>query len=191
MEDSKMNETLRAIKARRSTRKFKAEQISDEKIQAIVEAGLYAPSAHNRQSWHFTVIQNQELIKELNVATKNACKKSPDPAMQKMMSNEDLNLFYGAPTMIIVSGETGSLMPKVDCAAATQNMFIAAESLELGGCWNGFVGYMFADENGAAYKKKLNIPEDHTPYYAAVFGHIDVRGSNAPARKENTVNYIK
>lgn len=185
-----MNETLKAIKSRRTTRKFKSEQISDENLQAIVEAGLYAPSAHNQQSWHFTVIQNQEMIKELNIATKNACKKSPDASIQKMMSNEDLNLFYGAPTLIVVSGETEALMPQIDCAAATQNMFIAAESLEIGGCWNGFIRYMFAGENGAKYKKKLNIPEDHTPYYAAVFGNIEARGSNASARKENTVSYI-
>ena len=185
-----MNETLKAIKSRRTTRKFKSEQISDEKLNAIVEAGLYAPSAHNQQSWHFTVIQNQELIKELNVATKDACKKSPDPSMQKMMSNEDLNLFYGAPTLIVVSGETNAIMPKVDCAAATQNMFIAAESLELGGCWNGFVGRLFAGEQKASYATKLQIPEGYTTYYAAVFGNIESRAKNAPPRRENRVNFI-
>jgi nitroreductase len=69
-----MNRTLEILKERRTTRKFKSEQLKDEEIEAIIEAGLYAPSAHNQQSWHFTVIQNKELIKDLNTATKNELK---------------------------------------------------------------------------------------------------------------------
>ena len=48
-----MKETLKVIRERRTTRKFKAEQIKEEELQAIIEAGLYAPSAHNKQSWNF------------------------------------------------------------------------------------------------------------------------------------------
>lgn len=68
-----MNSTLNTIKERRSTRRFKQEQIPKEALDAIIEAGLYAPSAHNQQSWHFTVVQDPKLIKELNQATKNPC----------------------------------------------------------------------------------------------------------------------
>ena len=52
-----MRSTLDVIKERRSIRKFKPEQIKEEELQAIIEAGLYAPSAINKQSWNFTVIQ--------------------------------------------------------------------------------------------------------------------------------------
>jgi nitroreductase len=45
----KVKETIKVIKERRTTRKFKAEQIEEEELQAIIEAGLYAPSAHNKQ----------------------------------------------------------------------------------------------------------------------------------------------
>ena len=186
-----MNETLKVIRERRTTRKFKAEQIKDTELQAIIEAGLYAPSAHNQQSWNFTVIQNKELIAELNINAKEAAKNFPDITIQKMGNNERFNVFYGAPTVIIVSGQNSAIMPQVDCAAATENMFIAAEALEIGGCWNGIVGLLFNGPKGEEYKKKLNIPEGYSPYYAAVFGYKEVKTTNAPARKENVVQYIK
>lgn len=185
-----MNTTLHAIKERRTTRKFKQEQISKETLNAIIEAGLYAPSAHNQQSWHFTVIQDPTVIKELNHATKKSLLSIPDAGIQKMAGNEAFDIFYGAPTVILISGEDAALMPMVDCAAATENMFIAAESLNVGGCWNGFVGRLFASEQQASYAAKLEIPEGYTTYYAAVFGNIEARAKNAPPRRENRVNFI-
>ena len=186
-----MNDTLRIIKERRTTRRFKPEQLKDEDLQAIIEAGLYAPSAHNEQSWHFTVIQNADLIRELNLETKNAGKNSPVEFIRRMSNNEQLDIFYGAPTIIIVSGQDDALMPEVDCAAATENMFIAAESLEVGGCWNGLVAILFKEPLVEEYKRKLHIPEGYTPYYAAVFGYKEKKISRALPRKENKVQYIR
>ena len=66
-----VNETLKIIKQRRSIRSFKDEQIKEEELQAVLEAGLYAPNAGD-QAWHFTVIQNKELLDRLNLAAKEA-----------------------------------------------------------------------------------------------------------------------
>lgn len=91
--------------------------------------------------------------------------------------------------MIIVSGEDAAILPVVDSAATTQNMFIAAESLEIGGCWNGMVNFLFTGAYKDEFIRKLQIPEGHTPYYAAVFGYSDGK-SVAPPRRENRVNYL-
>jgi nitroreductase len=186
-----MNEVLKIIRQRRTTRKFKSEQIKEQELQAILEAGLYAPSAHNDQSWNFTVIQNAELLKELNTQAKESAKNFPDEMIKKMANNERFNIFYGAPTIIVVSGRDSAIMPHIDCAAASENMLIAAEALDIGGCWNGIIAFLFNSEKGEEYRKRLNIPEGYTPYYAVVFGYKDVRITNAPARKENAVQYIK
>ena len=69
-----VNETLKIIKQRRSIRSFKDEQIKDEELQAVLEAGLYAPNAGD-QAWHFTVIQNKEMLDRLNLAAKEAAKQ--------------------------------------------------------------------------------------------------------------------
>ena len=61
-----MNEVLKAIKSRRSIRLFKEDQIGRKDLEAIVEAGLSAPSANNTQAWHFTVIQDRATIEKVN-----------------------------------------------------------------------------------------------------------------------------
>lgn len=186
-----MKETLKVIRERRTTRKFKAEQIKEEELEAILEAGIYAPSGYNEQSQHFTVIQNAKLIETLNIELKEAARNFPDELVKKMANNDKFNAFYGAPTVIIVSGEDNGKMPQVDCAAATENMLIAAEALDIGSCWNGFISILFNSEKGLEYKSKLNIPDGYTSYYAVLLGYKDVKISNAPERRANTVQYIR
>jgi nitroreductase len=185
------NETLETIRNRRTTRKFKSDQITQEELDVILEAGIYAPSAHNEQAWNFTVVQNKELLQELNEVTKEIAKGSQDETIRKMANNKKLNIFYNAPTIIIVSGKKDGLLPKIDCAAATQNMLLAAESIDVGGCWNGLVGLLFYTDKGNEYKKKLNIPEGYEPYHAVVLGYKDTKIKKALPRKENTIQYVK
>ena len=77
-----MNEVLKNIKSRRSTRTFKSESIAQEDLMAILEAGTYAPSGMNYQTWHFTAVKNTELLNELNIRMRNAFAKSYDPRYQ-------------------------------------------------------------------------------------------------------------
>ncbi len=73
-----MNQVLETIKNRRSVRKFKKEQLKDSEIEAILEAAIYAPTALNEQPWHFTVIQNKELLDEINTVSKKTLAENPE-----------------------------------------------------------------------------------------------------------------
>ena len=84
-----MNEIIKAIKERRSCRKFKAQQITDEQLQSIVEAGKYAATGKGMQSPKMVVIQNPEIIKKLSKWNADIMGVKSDP-------------FYGAPTVILV-----------------------------------------------------------------------------------------
>ena len=99
-----MNEVLETIKNRRSIRKYSSEQIKNEELDMILESAIYAPTGHNDQPWHFTVIQNKELIDEMSVESKKLMAESPVDWMAKMGRAENLHLFYNAPTVIVVSG---------------------------------------------------------------------------------------
>ena len=67
-----MSETIRVIKSRRSIRKFKSEQIRDSELQEILECALFAPNARNQQKWHFTVIQNKNVLNRMiNILKEN------------------------------------------------------------------------------------------------------------------------
>lgn len=73
-----MNETLQTIKARRSVRAYTEQQVSAEDLNLILEAATYAPSGMHLETWHFTAIQNKEVLEELNDKIKGAFAKSDD-----------------------------------------------------------------------------------------------------------------
>jgi len=187
-----MNSVIETIKSRRTVRKYKPDQIKEEELQAILDAAKYAPSAHNDQSWHFTVVQDRAVMDELGKACKLATqKKTTDELLKKIVFNEELDIFYGAPTIVVVSGEEKAMMPAIDCAAATQNMLLAAESLGIGSCWNGIAAFLFMGEGWEEYAQRLRIPEGYRPYYAVALGYKASKPQKALPRREGTINFIR
>ncbi len=188
------NPILKTIKSRRSIRKFTEEQIKEEELQAVLEAGMWAPSAGNSQAWHFTVVQNTEVLDWLNKQVKEAAKLFRVEYIQKMANNEKLNVFYHASTVIVVSGdESDPDATEANCAAATENMLLAAEALGLGACWVNFIRHP-CDRNAANKREfldRLSIPEGYKPYSSVVLGYKKIETANAPERKQNIVNYIR
>ena len=186
-----VNETLKVIKQRRSIRSFKNEQIKEEELHAVLEAGLYAPYAWE-QGRHFTVVQNKELLDRLNLAAKEAAKEMDIEGLRELGNNEQFNCLYGAPTLIIVSGKEEAPIPlEADCAAATQNLLLAAESIGLGSCWIHFVLFAFYSPQSHELRKELKIPEGCKPYYSAVIGYKKAADVDVPDRNPNVITYIR
>lgn len=184
-----MNDVIKAIKQRRSTRKYTEQQISDESLNTILEAGLYAPTAHNEQPWHFTVVQNSEVLDLINAKTKAAMLSADVDWMQRMASNDKFKVTYNAPTLVIVSGKPDAMAMEADCSAAIQNMLIAAESLSIGSVWIGLVRLVFNDDEIQA---ALNIPEGYKAFYGVCFGHkTHDKALNGPRRNREVIQYIK
>ena len=107
-----MNQVIENILNRRSTRIFTEEKVDVEILKEIVKAGLHAPSSKNKQLWHFTVIQNKDVLKQLNEDTKNAVKKyAPEKISDEKMlktfisraNNDAFDTFYNAPVAILIS----------------------------------------------------------------------------------------
>lgn len=186
-----VNIVLETIKKRRSIRSYRQEQIQEAELQAILEAGQYAPSAVNQQLWHFTVIQNAALLAELNISAKEAAARFEDEHVQKLGKNKRLNIFYGAPTVILVSGREGALLVGADCAAAVQNMLLAAEALGLGACWVNLTVFAFAGDKASYFKQRLQLPEGYQPLYSVVAGYKKAAAVSAPVRKGQVVSYIR
>lgn len=186
-----MNQTLEIIKERRSVRNYAKEQISEEELQAIVEAGLYAPSGNNRQSWHFTVVQDRKFLKELNYETKQVLAESDNPFLQRVGQNEEMDIFNGAPTVVIVSGSEADSNTPANCAMASENMLIAAQSLGVSSCYIISVSYLFEGEYAQYFAEKLGIPEGYKVQNAILLGYAAGDDVQAAPRKEGCVNYIR
>jgi nitroreductase len=134
----------------------------------------------------------KELLNKLNLAAKEAAKQMDIEHLRQLGNNEKFNCLYGAPTLIIVSGNEKAPIPlDADCAAATQNLLIAAESIRLGSCWIYFVLLAFYSQQGSELLKALRIPEGYKPYDSAVLGYKKEAVVNVSDRRPNLITYIR
>jgi nitroreductase len=163
-----MNDTLQSIANRRSIRQFKAEQISDAQLEAIVTAVLQAPSGHNDQSCYLVAVQNRELIDEMNAGSKREMQQLPVEWIADLGRNDDYHIYYHAPTVVVVAARTDAITPVPDVCAAIQNMLIAAESLGVGSCWMGFARFHFASPEA---RRRIGLPEGYEVHYAVALGY--------------------
>lgn len=185
------NSVLEAIMNRRSVRTFSEQQISDEDLELIIQAGLYAPSSMNQQNWHITVVQDQKLLDDISDKAKLSGLGTGNDHIEKMMSNPSLQIFYHAPTVIFVSGERDTYSPDVNVSAAIENMLLAAHSLGISSCWIGLSRYIFHGDYKDEYQKKLQIPDNFQPGYSIVLGYNKAHQPELKPRREGTVNYIR
>ena len=137
------NAVIEAIIQRRSIRKYSSEQVADEILEQIVEAGRFAPSGGNNQSSHFMIIQSRDVLAQLKELVENEFAKMeirPDTyqsikssILQSQKGGYDFT--YNAPTFIIMANRQGYGNAMADCSVALENMMLAAVSLGVGSCW--------------------------------------------------------
>lgn len=118
-------DTLTAIKARRSIRKYKPQPIEPEKLEAVLEAARLAPSARNAQLWKFVVVQDQKQRELLATATKHTFIAEAPVIIAGVALDPDREMRCGVPAYA------------VDLAIAMTNITLAACALGLGTCWIG------------------------------------------------------
>lgn len=188
-----MNETIKTLLNRRSVRAYNKEQIKDEELELILDTGKFAPNGMNSQPWLFTVIQNKDLLNKINSFIREGLLKNdtPNQAMKERAKAEDFSIYYNAPTLIIVSGNTQAVTPMYDCALAMGNMFNGAASLGIGSCWIHAVGVALNNEIGKDLKNEIGIPEGHSIFTSGAFGYNAGEAPLPAPRVEGTVNFIK
>ena len=190
------NEVLRTIMARRSIRQYEKRQIDDEQLNAILEAAIWAPSGNNSQSWLFTVIRNHGVLAELNEVVRQASivweldeSEAQNLTVREQARQEGYSFFFNAPTLIIASNRPNYINAIADCAAALENIFLAATSLGLGSCWINRLRRLTDDESVRSYLAKLNIPREHVICGSAVIGYT-TQSPEAKPRRDGCVQII-
>ncbi len=187
-----MNETLGVIKQRRSIRRFDARQIPMDALNTILEAALYAPSSMNQQKWHFSVVQNKAMLKKMVQITRTNKLNSEVPFLIQKAGSDDYHTYYHAPTVVIVSGDQQAKFIMFDCAAAAQNIALAAASLGIGSCIMTSAGFLFASEEGRAMKKELGLPDGYEHVCSIALGYHKGDWPAAPPRnKKEVFSFIK
>ena len=180
-----MNEVLKAIQDRRSTRGFNDVQLTEGQLKALIDAALAAPSARNSQMWHFSVVQNRELLDEFSrdFASLMAKGAQGGPAADR--------LFYHAPMVIFISrpAECDNSFVEVDCGIACENIALAAQGLGLGSVIVGLPKQVFLSDRGAYYCGKFGFPEGYCFSIAIAVGNNTVTKEAHPIG-EGKVNLV-
>ncbi|MBS7007769.1 nitroreductase [Anaerostipes sp.] len=170
-----MEETIKDLKERRSIRKFQDRQIDEADLQQILEAGMYAPTGMGMQSPVMAVIQERETIAKLS--RMNA----------KIFGNEDIDPFYGAPTVIVVLADKSRPTYIEDGSLVMGNLMNAAHALGLGSCWIHRAKQEFESEEGKELLRQWGIEGDYAGIGHCIIGYPDGERPEAKPRKENYI----
>lgn len=160
------------IMSRTSVRSYADRPVEREKTDKLLHAGMAAPTAMNRQPWHFIVVDDRQLLDDI-------AKVTPNAGMAK-----------DAPLAIIVCGNSEKFaeggareMWSQDVSAATENILLEAHALGLGAVWTGTFP---SEERMKAISSLLNMPDNLMPFCTIVIGYP--KGDTTPKNKWNQGN---
>jgi nitroreductase len=167
-------ELFEAIFNRRSIRKYTPKSIPDETIEKIIEAGMYAPSAVNKQPWHFIVFRNKVIIDNIIAIHPNS----------SMLKYADAGILICYDKLLQHDEGYGA----VDCSAATQNMLLAAHGLGLGSCW---VGIYPRQSRIEGLHNFFSLPEHVVPFAVISLGYTNEVKARPQRFIKNRIHYEK
>jgi len=163
---------IEGILTRRSIRYYANREISQQQLDTILKAGMYAPSASNQQPWHFIVIKERQILDKIKEVHPYA----------KMLSEANM--------AILVCGDTNIELSKgywvVDCSAATQNMLLAVHGLGLGAVWLGIYPRV---ERINEIRTLFDLPENIQPLSLISIGYPNEQKEMPDRFKPERVHY--
>ena len=170
------NAVLHALCTRRSVRSYDSTKpVEQEKIQAVLTAGQYAPTGMNRIPYKFVVYRNPEMLHQLS--KQNA----------EIMGAADRDPFYGAPVAILVLVDSTVHTWVEDGSLAMGALLNAAYAVGLGSCWIHRAREVFDSEEGKELKKQWGVPDEYIGIGHCVLGYRDCEYPTAKPRKEGFV----
>lgn len=185
-----------AMKERRSCRKFLEEPVGDDLIARVLEAGTWAPSPLNMQPWEFVVITNPEIRAKIFNEADRCRQWALETSGWKWLGKYSVEFLKSAPALIVVVGdpkksgvdtlqEEGNVAYQHACAAAIQNMHLAAHALGLSTLW-------FTLFDRKALREILEIGEEKFPVGLVCLGKPDGEPMQVPRKEiEKFTRYIR
>ena len=173
-----MNEVIKTIKERRSIRAYKNDQITDEQLNAILEAGAYAASGMGTQATAIAAVQDPEVIALMS-------------GLNAKVMGMDIDPFYGAPTVVVVFADPAvTATPVEDGSLVIGNMMLAAFSEGVDSCWVHRAKEVFETEEGKALKAQWGIGESFVGVGNCILGYRDGELPEAAERKAGRIIHV-
>lgn len=172
------NEVLKAIRERRSIRRFKPEQITDEELKTVLEAGTWAPTGMGTQAPWIIAVQNKEQIGKLVKANADIMGVTSNP-------------YYGAPTLVLVFAPKDNYNNFRDGSLILGNMMLAAHSIGLASCWINRVDAMSERDDIKALMKEWGLPDGLVGIGSLALGYASAHPHTVKPRKKDYYRIIK
>lgn len=169
---------LNILKERRSVKRYKDTLPSDEEIEKIVEAGLYAACGRGTQGVKFLVVKNKELVLKLSKLNAGVMGIDKDP-------------FYNAPIVIVVFANKNNITYIEDGSLALGNMMNEAYSLGIDSCWIHRAKEMFENEEGRKIAREYGIEDEYVGIGNCVLGYRNGEYPVTKSRLENRVVVVE
>lgn len=162
------------LKKRRAVRHFDQRDVPERVISEIIDEVCMAPSAGNGQPWRFVIIRSREMIRRLSDESKAAfiedIEKYPDAGVKKyeeLLRFPDFNVFYNAPCLVLITGESSVRSLYVDCALAAAYFMFSAAARGLGTCWVDLGGNIHNPKT----RKELGLTPAHRIVAPIIIGY--------------------
>ena len=174
------NPVITALAKRRSIRSYKPEQITDDELKTVLDAGTWAPTAKGVQDPWIVAVQKPELLAKIS-------------RMNAAVWGRDIDPFYGAPTYVLVFGSDPAVWANSvpDGSLVLGNMMLAAHAIGLGSCWINREREMFATPEGKALMQELGLPDGLIGIGALALGYPAAPPRDPKPRKENYWRIVK
>ncbi|MBQ9347782.1 MAG: nitroreductase family protein, partial [Oscillibacter sp.] len=144
-----MNEVLKAIRDRRSIRKFRQEKLSAADLDVILDSGTWAATAKGMQPSLIVSVSSAEDVEALRKA--NA----------EIWERPDVDPFYGAPNIVVVLGDGEKVNWLQDGSLVMANLMLAAHAVGAGSCWINRAMEYFDQDDGKRMLEKWGIPSQY------------------------------
>lgn len=170
---------------RRSVRKYLEKPVEINLLKRIIQESTLAPSAGNEQPWKFIIVQDPDLLHEISEECKQnllarIADKPNDYAKryEHMLQNDSFSIFYNAPCLVMILGESHVKNLLYDCTLAASYFMLSAAAKGLGTCWINFA----KEVTDPALLEWIGVPENHTIIAPLIIGYPAVQPS-IPKRK--------
>ena len=181
--DVRNNAVIETIMTRRSVRKYQPQAVNRDTMQIIVECGINAPNAINRQAWEIRVVDNPEVIKKLtDLYVKDNPKEAENPNF--------INMFRNAPTVAFIANDTTFAYSPVDCGLMAENMILSAWSMGIGSCClGGPARFMKSNPEANKYLQEMGFSENYDLLLCIGFGY-PAETPKAKPRVKDKIKFI-
>ena len=171
------HDLLTLIRTRRSVRAYKPDPVPADLLNAVLEAGTWAPTGGGRQSPTIVAVTDPAARRQI-------------AALNARVMGSDTDPYYGAPAVVLVLADGASRTFVEDGSCVLENIMLAAHALGVGSCWVHRAREEFERPEGRALLRSLGLEGEYEGIGHCVLGYVDGPYPQAKPRKEGWVRYL-